>query len=74
MKADNRIEAIDLDGGVQIVMLRPGYSCQDAGTSGAVHTFGADTDAEIRRTMRGVKPCGCPDCLEALAGSGKFWS
>lgn len=74
-KLDRRIEAIDMDDGRYIVMLRPGFACQDANTRNAVHTFGADTQKEIREQMRDyVVACACHDCTKALAGSGKLWS
>jgi hypothetical protein len=71
---DRRIEAIDIDDGRKIVMLRPGWAIEEPSTSNACHTFGADTNAEIRREMKMVQPCDCPDCRKALAGSGKLWS
>ena len=73
-KLDRRIEAIDIDEGQKIVLLRPGYAYQDANLENACHTFGEATMAEVRRSMVMVKTCACPDCKKALAGSGKLWS
>lgn len=74
-KLDRRIEAVDMDEGRYIVMLAAGFACEDAGTPNACHTFGADTQKEIRQLMRDdVQPCSCPDCKAALAGNGKLWS
>ena len=72
---DRRIEAIDLDEGRKVVLLRPGYCYGDDNRDDdSCHTFGADTNAEIRREMKLVKPCSCVDCRKALAGSGRLWS
>jgi hypothetical protein len=72
---DKRIEAIDIDDGSKIVLLRPGYCYGDDNRQDdACHTFGADTHAEIRREMKRVKPCSCHACQKALNGTGRLWS
>ena len=56
---DRRIDEIEpVNGGYFMVHLSPGYCLNDMGT----HTFGADTKAEIRTTMKHVKLCQCSDC------------
>lgn len=73
---DRRIEAIDVDDGTKIVLLRPGYCYgYDNRPDDACHTFGAETNAEIRREMKNnVHPCSCKDCLAALARGEGLWS
>lgn len=72
---DKRIEAIDVDDGRKIVMLCAGwcYGDDNRPDDDACHTFGADTNAEIRSEMRRVRPCSCRDCREALGGNGRLW-
>jgi hypothetical protein len=72
---DKRIEAIDVDDGSKIVLLRPGWRYGDEGNDeDRCHSFGADTNREIRLEMKNVKPCSCRDCQKALESSGRLWS
>lgn len=73
---DKRIEAIDVDDGRKIVMRRAGYCVMGQGNGNdACHTFGADTNKEIRLILKEeVGPCSCGECQKALAGSGQLWS
>ena len=73
---DRRIEAIDLDEDRKIVLLRPGWCYGDDNRpDDACHTFGAGTNAEIRREMKeNVHPCSCKDCLTALTNGRGLWS
>ena len=69
LRFDSRIEFIDVDDGRFIVTLKPGFACQDANTSIACHTFGADSHKEIREQLReDVVPCACPECVLAQKG------
>lgn len=61
---DPRIDEIetcrDLGRVTYMVHLKDGFRLDDA------HTFGEDTMAAIRETMRTVKPCDCRFCRKAL--------
>jgi hypothetical protein len=61
---DRRIDYIDIDEGRKIVTLKPGFALEEPNTPNACHIFGADTNAEIRRTMKDVQPCGCAECIK----------
>ncbi len=72
---DKRIEAIDVDDGRKIILLRAGWRYGDEGNDrDRCHTFGADTNREIRLEMRNVKPCLCHDCRVAIATGTSLWN
>lgn len=64
-----------MDDGRKIIMLAAGFRYGEEGSDDdRCHTFGADTNAEIRREMKRVAPCNCQACRTALMGTGKLWS
>lgn len=64
-QVDPRIDEIerceDFGRVTYMVHLKDGFRLDDA------HTFGEDTKAAIRKTMRSVKPCDCELCRAAIA-------
>lgn len=56
---DRRIDEVEpVEGGFFMVHLKPGFRINDEGC----HTFGADTRAEIKQTMKIVASCSCGEC------------
>lgn len=66
-KPDRRIDEITGEPGEWFVYLKPGYAYADADTPNAQHCFGEDTKADIRRSMKSVKPCACAECKRLVA-------
>jgi hypothetical protein len=64
---DRRIDYVDIDEDRKIVTLKPGYEIEEPNTPSACHVFGADTYAEIRKTMKQVTPCTCAECKKLAA-------
>lgn len=66
---DRRIDEITGEAGEWFVYLKPGFAFRDANTTNPQHCFGEDTKADIRKSMKEVKPCRCADCARLLAQS-----
>jgi hypothetical protein len=58
--ADRRIDQITGQAPELFVYLKPGYQYEGQ------HCFGEDTKADIRNTMKMVKPCACDECAALL--------
>jgi hypothetical protein len=57
---DRRIETYETDPDI-FITLKPGWQYDGA------HCFGEDTHADVKRTMKRVKPCHCNECLDLAA-------
>ena len=57
---DRRIDEITGRPPELFVYLKPGYQYEGQ------HCFGEDTTADIRKTMKMVKPCLCKECVRLM--------
>lgn len=69
--SDRRILRITGEPGDWFVDLIAGFAFLDAGTTAAQHGFGEDTKADVRRSMKSVRPCDCDECRRLLAAGRK---
>lgn len=64
-KYEKLLEEIDLDGDGYWAYSKIGYHFEDMG--GECHTAHEDTQFELLKVIRSLRPCNCKHCLEELS-------
>jgi hypothetical protein len=58
----NQLEEIDLDGGEYWAYSKRGFYFEEMGRG--THTAHEDTQLELLKVIRSLKPCNCSECEE----------